>query len=476
MKIGSKIFLSYLIIIGVGFFYLTNIVIKNIAARYLEGVEESLVDEARILASFASFEFEKKRSTIDNFHKVFDNVYKQKFSARIYKLSKKDVDVRVYITDKNGILLFDSKRVSKPGANYSQWLDVNKTLLGKYGARSTASIPGNSESRVLYVASPIIVKSKIIGVLTVAKPSTNINIFIHDTAAKVLRFSYLAAFAFVVLSFVIVFLITKPIKKLTDFANDIREGKRVNLPKLGNDEIGQMGKAFEGMLDEIEGKKYVEKYVHTLTHEIKSPVSAIKGAAELLNDEMPKEQMIKFLNNINTESQRIQDIVDRMLELSSLENRKELSVIEEVNLTELLKDAIESFEPLFKKKDIDLNLFIDEKLKKQGDQFVLRQVFANLIKNAIEFSSVSGTLIISLKKEKNSDIVFEVIDSGPGIPEYAIDKLFEKFYSLPRPETGKKSTGLGLSFVKEAVALHGGVVIVKNRSEGGVVSAINFHT
>ncbi|MCP4163540.1 MAG: two-component system sensor histidine kinase CreC [Deltaproteobacteria bacterium] len=474
MKIGSKIFLSYLIIIGVGFFYLTNIVIKNIATRYLEGVEESLVDEARILASFASFEFEKKRFTIDNFHKVFDNVYKQNFSARIYKLSKKDVDVRVYITDKNGILLFDSKRLSKPGANYSQWLDVHKTLLGNYGARSTASIPGNSESRVLYVASPIIVKSEVIGVLTVAKPSTNINIFIHDTAAKVLRFSYLAAFAFVVLSFVIVFLITKPIKKLTDFANDIREGKRVNLPKLGNDEIGQMGKAFEGMLEEIEGKKYVEKYVHTLTHEIKSPVSAIKGAAELLNDEMPKKQMMKFLNNINTESQRIQDIVDRMLELSSLENRKELSVIEEVNLTELLKDVIESFEPLFKMKAIDLKLFLDDELKKQGDQFVLRQVFANLIKNAIEFSSFNDTLIISLKKEKNNEIVFEVIDSGPGIPEYAIEKLFDKFYSLPRPETGKKSTGLGLSFVKEAVSLHGGVVTVKNRSKGGVVSAIHF--
>jgi two-component system sensor histidine kinase CreC len=471
MKIGSKIFLSYLLIIGIGFFYLTNVVIENIATRYLEGVEESLVDEARILASLVSFEIETGRFPHKKLRAVFDRVYNQKFSARIYKLTKKNVDIRIYVTDNKGFLIFDSKKLAKPGTDYSLWIDVNKTLSGKYGARSTDSIPGKSETRVLYVAAPIIVKSKIEGVLTVAKPSTNINIFIRDTATKVLRFSYLAALAFVALSFVIVLFITKPIKKLTLFANNIREGKRVSLPKLGNDEIGQMGKAFEGMLDVIEGKKYVEKYVHTLTHEIKSPVSAIRGAAELLNEDMPKEQMKKFLRNIDMESKRIQDIVDRMLELSSLENRKELTISEEIDFTDLVTDVVTSFEPVIKKLSINLDADMDESIITHGDPFILRQVISNLFKNALDFGSYKETIFLSLKTEEDG-IIFELKDSGPGIPEYAIDKLFDKFYSLPRPVTGQKSTGLGLSFVKEAVALHGGSVSVENVIEKGSVVGV----
>ena len=121
------------------------------------------------------------------------------------------------------------------------------------------------------------------------------------------------------------FLITKSIKLLTKYANDIREGKKAELPKLDNSEIYEMGRSFEKMREALEGKKYVEQYVQTLTHEIKSPISAIRGASELLEEDMTPEQRLRFLLNIQSESKRIQQLLERMLALSSLENSNVLN-------------------------------------------------------------------------------------------------------------------------------------------------------
>ena len=87
--------------------------------------------------------------------------------------------------------------------------------------------------------------------------------------------------------------ITVPITRLTNYANGVREGRREPLPQLGKNEIGEMGHAFEGMREALEGKRYVEQYIQNLTHEIKSPLSAIKGAAELLAEPMEERQRAK---------------------------------------------------------------------------------------------------------------------------------------------------------------------------------------
>jgi two-component system sensor histidine kinase CreC len=108
-----------------------------------------------------------------------------------------------------------------------------------------------------------------------------------------------------------------------------------------------------------------------------------------------------------------------------------------------------------------------------GDAFLLHRAVANLLDNALDFSPPGGAVRIEVvTKARSCDIV--VRDAGPGIPEYAEGKVFEKFYSLPRPATKKKSTGLGLSFVKEIAELHRGRVALKNSPEGGAVAALSL--
>jgi two-component system sensor histidine kinase CreC len=228
-----------------------------------------------------------------------------------------------------------------------------------------------------------------------------------------------------------------------------------------------MAMAFEKMREALEGKKYAEQYVQTLTHELKSPLSAISGAAELMHEEMPPETRARFLANIRTEAGRIQDIVDRMLELSALENQNMLQKVESVSFGTLVRTVLESKEPLFARKELAVELQMSDDITLKGDSFLLHQAVSNLVQNAIDFSPARGRLEISARLS-GKELEFTVDDEGPGIPESILNRVFDRFFSLQRPDTGKKSTGLGLNFVKEVCLLHGGDVSLENRREKGL--------
>jgi len=110
----------------------------------------------------------------------------------------------------------------------------------------------------------------------------------------------------------------------------------------------------------------------------------------------------------------------------------------------------------------------------EGDVFLLRRAIANLVDNALDFSPEGGTVSIAIRPHGRRSVDVAVRDRGPGIPDYAEDKVFEKFYSLARPHSRKKSTGLGLAFVKEIAELHHGRVALTNAAEGGAVATLTL--
>jgi two-component system sensor histidine kinase CreC len=322
MKLGTRIFVCYFLIFAACFYYPIDWIRDNIRVRYLEGVEDPLVDMANLLAETAGLEMEQGVFNPEQWHAIFKNTMERPLSVNIYKLTKTTVDIRVYITDKKGILIFDSAGPENIGLDYSIWRDVYLTLKGRYGARSTLLDPTDPKSSVLYVAAPVRVNGQIAGSLTVGKPTANINEFLISARPQITKIGALAILAALLLSFLVSVWLTRPIQRLTRYAEDISCGRRVAFPVLDDSEIGDMGKSFEKMQEALEGKNYVEQYVQTLTHEIKSPLSAIRGAAELLHEDMEDKQRQRFLSNIHNESNRIQEIVDRMLELAAIETRR----------------------------------------------------------------------------------------------------------------------------------------------------------
>jgi len=463
MKLGARIFLCYLVIFAICFYYPVDWMLTNLRTRYLEGVEDPLVDQANILAALVETEFAKDTFRPEHLADVFQRVYQRRLDTRIYNLEKGGVDQWIYITNRNGRVIFDSQNPDNIGEDYSNWRDVRLTLEGRYGARTTRSDPDDLTSSVLYVAAPIRVKGEITGVLTVAKPTININSFLKTAKPRIVAVGSLAAAAAIVLSLVASFWITRPIRRLTAYANDIRAGRSADLPVLDKSEIGAMGQAFEKMRIALEGREYIEQYVQTLTHELKSPLSAIRGAAELLGEKMEMPQRQRFLGNITNEAARIQDLVDRMLELAALESRSILPAVEPVSLNALVKAVLESKQPLLSQRNLTVELSQEAEAVVPGDKFLLRQAISNLIQNAIDFSPDSGLVAVTVTTADKLAYL-TIKDSGPGIPDYAEHKVFEKFYSLQRPGTGKKSTGLGLNLVREVTKLHSGEIFLAARS------------
>lgn len=206
---------------------------------------------------------------------------------------------------------------------------------------------------------------------------------------------------------------------------------------------------------------------------MKSPVAAIRGAAELLREpSMPPEQREKFLGNIQAEAGRLQASIDRMLALSALESRRALDEPAPVSLAGLATAVCAQFQPAAEARDLILELTCTADPVVRGESFLIEIALTNLLQNAISFSAAGAHIrvtVASAGEPPQAEITVE--DEGAGIPDYASARIFERFYSLQHPATGRKSSGLGLCFVREAAELHGGEVSVSNRADRSGVRA-----
>ncbi len=473
MSIRLRFIIAFAITIAGGFYYLSGWILDELRPRYLESVEESLVDTAETLAGFVADTIKRSPQTTPALLKqIFKEVSDRSFKAQIYQLTKTNVDLRVYITDEKGWVVFDSSGTDV-GQDYSQWRNVWLTLHGQYGARTShTDNPHNLES-VLHVTAPIIKDGSLIGTLTVAKPTTSINLFIESARPHFVGAAFIAALILILIGMGASLWLTRPLHLLTRYARNVRDGKKIAPPRLSGNEIVELGQAFEEMKKALEGKKYVEEYVQSLTHELKSPLTAIQGASELIDENMPEVERKKFLENIRTETERMRSLVDRMLQLSNLENITELEGKTSVDLKSIMDKSISHVENLLWDKHITLENHVPMDLHIVGEPLLLEQAFINLLVNAIEFTPQQGRIVVQGLKS-NGVIKIRIEDSGPGFPDYALPKIFNRFYSLPRPDTGKKSTGLGLSFVKLIMELHEATITANNLSTGGASIELTF--
>jgi two-component system, OmpR family, sensor histidine kinase CreC len=474
VKIRTQIFLSFLILISLVLYFFVDWIVDDVKPRYRESTEDSLADTAIVLSAFAGAFTQKDTIDVAAFRKAFLDVKQRQISAKIYEFLKTNVDLRVYITNRTGLVIFDSDNGRDEGKDYSSWIDVKRTLQGEYGARTSRDDPNYPNMSILYVAAPIFSNGELVGVLTAAKPTQNANLLIRSAESKIIQGSFIVFVIVLILIFLFSINLSRPIDKLIEYAQAIRDGKRVSLPQLGKNEVAKLGLAFEEMRQTLEGKKYIEQYVQTLTHEIKSPLSGIRAAAELLQGNLPPEDEKRFLGNILNDSHRIQALIEKMLLLSSLQTKQKIDDKTNFLINEFLEDIKKCLESQLIEKKITLNVQLqDNSLSISADKFFLKQAILNLLQNAIEFSSKNSQITLEAKVN-NKQLEFIVTDQGTGIPDYAMPRIFESFYSLKRQDSGQKSSGLGLTLVKEVAELHGGDINIKSSSPGGTVAIFSI--
>lgn len=474
MSLRIRLLILILAVSGAAGYFLTRETLKQLRPRYLESMEETLIDTSVLLASVVETQLVNGLPDARVLEQALGAAQRRAFEAHIFSLKKTSVDLRVYVTDEAGKVIYDSGG-RDVGRDYSQWNDVKRTLRGEYGARSSRIVPGDDNTQAIYVAAPIHDRGKIVGVLSVGKPTVGINQLVAVAKKRVLYGAIVGGLTVAVVLWLAASWVIAPIERLTDYARAVRDGKPAPPPSLPGRTLRELARAFEEMRDALAGRKHVERYTQAFAHEVKAPLSAIRGAAELLGEEMSAEQRAHFLGNIRGEAGRIQRIVDRLLELTSIEARKALRQTEVLRAAELMEEAAGVVRSAFAAARVGFTVVNEPAAtadaKVVGERVLLREALVNLLQNALDFSTAGSDVTLRCAQD-GARVVFAVDDRGSGVPEYALPRVFERFYSLPRPATNRKSTGIGLALVREVAVLHGGDAALKNREGGGASATI----
>ncbi|MEW6446157.1 MAG: two-component system sensor histidine kinase CreC [Pseudomonadota bacterium] len=471
MNFFIRFFVGYVLVAGLGVLLAMKLFTDQFAPGVRQSVEEMLVQTAHLLAEAVARDTTAENPGADGIEAIFRAYEKRRFEARIYGILKTSPDLRIYVTDRRGRVVFDS-RGRDVGKDYSKWLDVRRTLEGQYGARTTRENSGDESSSVMYVAAPILRDGHLAGVLSVGKPASSFQGFIDLTRAKAWE-SALWLFALaLLLALGFSYWMTRDLRRLVEHAHEVAEGRRERIPVEGRSELRRLAQALEHLRAELDGKAHVEKVSQLLAHELKSPIAAIRGAIELLPDEHDPHRRARLESNIAAESERLQRIVEGVLDLARAENRGSLEESKDIALDELVREVWATRAGrLHDKRLTPMHMLMP--LTVEGSRFLLRQAVANLLDNAADFSPPGGALEIRLAREEGQARLC-IRDHGPGIPDYAMPRLFERFYSVPRPDSGQRGSGLGLNLVQEVARLHGGGIELRNHPEGGAEACLSL--
>jgi two-component system heavy metal sensor histidine kinase CusS len=280
-------------------------------------------------------------------------------------------------------------------------------------------------------------------------------------------------------------LVTQPVTAIVETTNRLRPEKLQERLQLRgtNDEMDKLSSSINYLLDRIATYiDYKRDFLANAAHELRSPLAAMHSTAELaLNGERTAEEYQQIISNIIHEVESLTGLVNQLLLLAETEDFSSFSEThtELVDLSGLAAQSCDMFEPIAESKSIQYQIRIQPNVQIQGNRLHLRQIFNNLIDNALKFTPEHGNVQIELKKTNGEqpEIQFVVWDSGVGIAADELPKLFQRFYRGDRNrrrDTPVRSTGLGLSICRAVAQAHGGTIEVTSALNQGSKFVVRF--
>ena len=461
----------FVILAGLSWFILDEAIERiNIALR--QSAETVLVDTANLMATALEHEFRDDLLDTGSIERLFSDAYARKLNAQIYSILKNRIDTGIYITDRAGMVVYDSSG-EHTGEDFSQWRDVRLTLEGEYGARSSFRFEDRTEEtdpKIMVIAAPILHQNQIVGVVSVVKPTGPLEEFLSSQSTKLKQYAYGLLLLAIGFGFLISHWFTRAIERLVSYANGMASGNRLSAPKFTDKRFNTLATAMTNMRQQIDGKNYVEEYIHSLTHELKTPITSIQASAEILEGDPEPDQKQRFLQNIQGANRRMSLLVDRMLELARIEGKVDIQRFEAVKVAVIAGQLIAERQSAIDAKQLIVTLSDEANTAVKGDPLLIEQAIANLLDNALAYCPAEGAVcIFSAIQDGNYRI--SVANDGAPLETLVLEKAFDRFFSLPPADSDRKSTGLGLSFVKEIMTLHQGRASLEN-TENGIVASI----
>ena len=471
-----RAFLVYILILGALVWFTLDNAIERLTDSMRQGAESVMVDFANLVAEIVQTELDPadQRLNVGDLDSLFDRLAERKFEAQIYSVLKTRVDASVIVTDATGRVIFDSSG-QNIGSDYSEWNDIKLTLAGGYGARTSFIDPlqtGQDDPRAMFVAAPVLLNDSIVGAVSIMQPMDTIEAHLVAERSQLLRYVFGLLLIALVIGYFLSLWFTYALGKIAKFANSMAAGNETQAPEFLDQRLEELTNSISNLRTQIDGKQYVENYIYSLTHELKSPLTSVAAAAELLQGDMPEPDRQRFVRNIQTSNQRMSLLVDRLLSLAKLEGRRDQIEPAEFDLYSSIKRLIEERRPQADQRELSFQIEGEPPFVVSGDRILLTQAVANLLDNALRFAEDASAIQIRFSKHSlagKAMAQLEVINQGTAIPDFAHDRIFERFFSLPNTDSdldSRKSTGLGLTFVLQIMKLHRGQVTVENHANG----------
>ncbi|WP_296239886.1 MULTISPECIES: two-component system sensor histidine kinase CreC [unclassified Psychrobacter] len=480
-------------------------------------IEDTLLDTSKLLAASLQMPLSSGQ--------LYDEQYQTKLDAAFigaptiskttdpeYK-NKSPSSFRIYVTDDKGIVIYDSlpEPDNDEGQDYSRWNDVYLTLNGQYGARSTTLDHNQRDGTVMYVAQPIEDDTgNLIGIISVGKPVASVLSYLDDTRNRMLITALLMSIAALILAGLVAWWLKQSISLVTQYTSALAEDTKKPYFYLGH-ELNSLTDTIESMKHRLENRAYVTDYVHTLTHELKSPLTAIRASSELLEDDgLDKEDQQMLIQSIGEQSIKMQQLIDRLLLLAKVEQPTFKLNRQLTPLLPLLQTLAKDNSAKLQQQHLaPIDIYLNDKWVTEtatlspnalantsvfADQFWLVQVLQNVLDNAIHFADSTVSIYLHSIAQHGSaqTVTIDIFNNGKLLPEYAVDKAFDRYFSLSHQSqaaekasehapdksskleikqaqqpnvtsnTLKKGTGLGLTLVKQVIEHHGGQVTINN--------------
>ena len=228
--------------------------------------------------------------------------------------------------------------------------------------------------------------------------------------------------------------------------------------------VRELTDSFNTMAEELEGTEMLRSdFINNFSHEFKTPIVSVAGFAKLLrHGDLDADERDEYLGIIEDESMRLSDMATNVLNMTKVENQTILTDVTRFNLSEQLRRCVLLLEDKWTRKNLDINLDIGEHMI-EGNEELLRQVWVNLLDNAVKFAPDGGTVELSVAEENGQTLV-RVANTGSEIAPDKIEHIWHKFYQADESHT-MQGYGIGLSIVKRAVQLHGGTVGAESRED-----------
>ena len=349
----------------------------------------------------------------------------------------------------------------------------------------------------VYFYSPLKYKDNIIAILELRYSVKDRTVFYNSIKQMFYITGFISLISGLILCIVYFSRFTKDIYEMRDYVNNIKQGKFNNENKVDrNDELGELNQGFISMSRTIETNlkelkderdslshaveklkkmdKAQKEFINSVTHEFKTPITAIKAYGDLIGMYPDDLDLIEDgTKKISNECDRISDLVENVLELSAMEKYDFEIEKKIINLGELLKEICNRLSGRIKRNNLTLNCNFED-IMINGDEESIKHILINLIDNSIKYNKINGKIDVSCYGKGDTACV-EISDSGIGIPREHINKIFEPFYRVDKHRSRESGgNGLGLSLVKKLMLKQNGNIKVESAIGKGSTFILEF--